>query len=155
MNIHLKKNHGFTIVEVIVVLLVIGILTAVAVAKVFSTDPYTLKSQTEVIKTHLRYAQARAMNTNRVWGIDFPSSTTYSLFRNGDTNDTVALPGADSNPATLPSGVTVSTGTVSFDNWGSPYANATATPPSTDITITVTCNGTESILITKNTGYID
>jgi len=155
MNIHLKKNHGFTMLEVIAVLLVIGILTAVAVARVFSTDPYTLKSQTDVIKSHLRYAQARAMNTNSVWGINFPSSTTYSLFRNGVTADKVALPGADLDTVTLPSGVTVSMGTVSFNNWGSPYANETATGTSANITITVTCNGTESIFITKNTGYID
>ena len=150
-----RYDRGFTIIEVIAVLLIIAIVTVIAVSKVASTSEYELKSQTEVIKSHLRYAQARAMNTNSVWGINFPSSTTYSLFRNGDINDTVALPGADSDPATLPSGVTVSTETVSFNNWGSPYANADGTGTSTDITITVTCNGTESILITKNTGYID
>ena len=150
-----RYDRGFTIIEVIAVLLIMAIVTVIALSKVASTSEYELKSQTEVIKSHLRYAQARAMNTNSVWGINFPSSTTYSLFRNGDTTDTVALPGADSDPATLPSGVTVSTGTVSFNDWGSPYANADGAGTSTDIAITVTCNGTESILITKNTGYID
>ena len=149
-----KYDRGITIIEIIAVLIILGIISAIAVSRISSTDIFTLKSQTDVIKAHIRYAQLLAMNSDSVWGINFSSSTTYSLFRNGNTSDTVTLLGADSDPVTLPSGVTVSTGTVSFNDWGSPYANATATAPSTDITITVTCNGTESILITKNTGYI-
>lgn len=141
-------------IEIIAVLIILGIISAVAVSRISSTDIYTLKSQTDVIKGHLRYAQLLAMNSDSVWGINFPSSTTYSLFRNGNTGSTVTLLGEDSDIVTLPSGVAVSTGTVSFNDWGSPYENATATAPSTDITITVTYNGTESILITKNTGYI-
>ena len=158
LNTGMKKpgryDRGFTIIEVIVVLIVLGIITAVIISRASSTATYTLRSEADVIKTHIRYAQARAMNTSTVWGINFPSSTTYSLFRNGDTTDTVVLPGVDSDPVTLPSGVTVSTGIVSFNDWGSPYANATATGTSTNVTITVTCDETESISITKNTGFI-
>ena len=154
MNIHLKKNHGFTMLEIIAVLLIMAIVTVVAVSKVASTSEYELKSQTAVIKGHLRYAQIRAIKSNGQWGICCDGSS-YWLFRNGSTTVKVILPGENSDTVTLPSGVTVSTETVSFDDWGSPYANADTTHPSTDITITVTCNGTESILITKNTGYID
>ena len=151
-------------IEIIAVLLVISIIGAAAmISGVYSTSDYDLVSQTEVIKSHLRYAQARAMNTDVAWGIEFSSTTTtitYSLFKNdGNTSVKVVLPGESSDTITLedmtlsPSGATVY---VSFDSWGKPYTDASATPPpaANDINIIVTYNESETIVITKNTGFI-
>ena len=156
MNIHLKKNHGFTILEVIAVLLIMAIVTVIIVSKVASTSEYELKSQTDVIKSHLRYAQLLAMNSDSTWGINFPTSGTYSLFRNGDTSQTVTFLGEGSSTMTLPSGITTTTGIVAFNDWGQPSTAASGDPvASSNILRTVSYGGaSESITITCNTGYI-
>jgi len=143
-------------IEVIVVLIMLAILGAVVASRVFSTETYELAAQAEVVKTHLRYAQPRAMGSDTIWGSDFNGST-YSLFRNGDTGDTMTLPGEDSDPVTLPSGMSVSgAGIVSFDNWGKPYTDETGgTSQVGERTITVSSGSdTELITITPNTGFV-
>jgi prepilin-type N-terminal cleavage/methylation domain-containing protein len=153
----LGNNRGFTLIEIIAVLVILAIIAAVVVSRGFSTDTYTLKGTTDVIKTHIRYAQTRAMSTNAVWGINFETTKTYSLFRDGSTANRVILPGQDSNIVTLPTnGPSVTSGViVSFDLFGKPYTNAGATAlQDAPRTITVSYGGTENITIYKNTGFI-
>lgn len=153
-----QKGKGFTLLEVIVVLVMIGIITAVAVSRMLSTDEVNISAQTETIKTHLRYAQAKAMNTNSVWGINFISSSAYSLYRNGNTTDVVALPGESSSTVSL-SAISIA-GTpfiVSFDSWGQPFADQGATGSSTakNITVSYGSSRTKNIIITQTTGFIE
>ena len=58
---------GFTLIEIITVLLVISIVSAVIVNRLMDTS-VELIAQTDVIKTHLRYAQSRAMSSNAYGG---------------------------------------------------------------------------------------
>lgn len=147
---------GFTMVEIIAVLLILGIVAAVVVSRMDSTGSYDLSSQAEVIKGHLRYAQTRAMNSNQVWGINFSSSTAYSLFQNGSTANRVILPGQDADIVTIPGGVSVTTGIVSFDAWGKPCTDAAGTTTQSGLrTLTVSKDGaTQAIEITPNTGFM-
>ena len=69
---HLKAIDGFTFVEVIAVLVIIVIVSSVVISKSgsFSAD---LVSQTEILKTHLRYAQTMGMSgkdSNDVFGFN-------------------------------------------------------------------------------------
>lgn len=144
----IRNNRGFTLIEVIAVLITIGIIAVVIVSRGSSTSTYSVKSVAAALKSHIRYAQTMAMSTNSIWGINVSDNKHYSLFR-GTTATTVILPGADSNPVELgakePS---LSIGTVSFDGKGSPVAGYT---PS----FTVSMDGeTEAINITQNTGFI-
>ena len=82
MNI--QNNSGFTIIEVIAVLIVMGIITAFAVGRVADNKP-ELVAQKEVLKVHLRYAQSRAMNSNDNYGIE-TDGNTYWLFRVSSAN---------------------------------------------------------------------
>ena len=155
-----KSDSGFTMIEVVVVLIILGILGTVIAARIFSTSTHELAAQVEVIKAHLRYAQTRAMGFDEVWwGINLNTAATYSLFRNGDTTDTVNLPGED-DPVSLPDGITVSVPVapfvVSFNNWGKPYTDQDGqTAQGDDRTITISLGGdSESITITANTGFI-
>ena len=151
------QDNGFTIIEAIAVLLIIGVIgSVVLISWIYSTSVYDLTSQTEVIKSHLRYAQARAMNTNAVWGIDFATPTSYFLFKESPANKAL-LPGEDSDTISpIPGEINVTTGTVYFDSRGKPY---TAAPPSVEsstinITTSLGENPPETITITQNTGFI-
>ena len=152
----IKNNHGFTWIELIVVMVIMGIISAVVAGSLMSSDT-ELAAQTEVIKTHLRYAQSRSMNSNLVWYIQF-SATTYALYRNGDAAAKL-LPGSESPTITLPGAMTVSYGAsniASFDDWGKPCTDTVAqTPLSADRTLTISdASGSRAITITKNTGFI-
>ena len=47
---------GFTIIEVVAVLLILGILSAIALSRMPNVDQFYLPSQVEAVKNHLRYA---------------------------------------------------------------------------------------------------
>lgn len=154
----MKNDQGMTLLEIIVALFVVGILSAVIVSRISSTSVYHLTSQTEVIKSHMRYAQLRAMNTNAVWYIKFTGDSTYSLYKSGNENPEY-LPGEDNTTVTLPSGITVNYGAsqfVSFDSWGKPCTDGNGqSPQAADRIITAACSGeSRNIAVTQNTGFI-
>lgn len=156
MQLNIHNNHGFTWIELVVVMVILGIISAVVTGSIMSSDT-ELAARTEVIKTHLRYAQSRSMNSNTVWYIQF-SSNSYSLYKKGDAVPKL-LPGGDSPTVTLPGGMSISYGApdiVSFDGWGKPCIDIDAlTAQATDRTLTVTDgSGSRTITITKNTGFI-
>ena len=158
------KNSGFTIIEIVVVLIIMGIVSAYAIGRAMFTET-DLKIQTQVLKAHLRHAQSRAMSSNLIWGIQTDGGgATYSLFRlNSDNSVTLMnLPGEDGDTVDLSTmGLSMTAGKYSFDSRGLPYlAGAAEAAPGTlqdtnDIPITLT-SGSDSapITITKNTGFI-
>jgi MSHA pilin protein MshC len=157
---HLLKNHrGFTLIEIIAVLILMGIVTGVVVHRIWNME-IDLIAETDLVKTHLRYAQGRAMNTNIIWGISL-SGNTYFLFKNGNTANKVNLPGEASDIRSLPAGISVEGAIISFDSWGTPYTDAAATEgnelTSGDAEAEITLSSsddTKTITITPNTGFI-
>jgi len=156
-----SKNSGFTLIEVVAVLVIIGIVSAVVAVRMSDTSTYDLASQVEVVKTHLRYAQIRAMNTDTVWGISFsgPTPTTYYLFQGVGSTTPVLLPGEDNATVSLAakkSKLTITPpagGVVAFDSYGSPstVTGTTLVPLTADLTITT---NSVNITVTKYTGFI-
>lgn len=157
MNVRTRDDRGFTIIEIVVVLLVLGIISAaVVMSSDYSTGSYELSLEVEIIKAHLRYAQARAMNSDSIWGVKFyktGAETYYDLFQLDDENNETSflLPGEETAPAELPEGIVVSAVTVYFDEWGRPYS-ALPFGSISDVNITV---DTEMITIVENTGFIE
>lgn len=152
-----KGESGFTLIETIAVLILIGIVAAVAVVR-WGGDETSLISQAEVIKAHLRYAQARSMNFNSIYGIQ-STGGAYFLFNDGNTANKIALPGE--------AGVTVDVSgnnlvldnfILSFDFLGVPHQDAAATDGQELVNvknIIVSGNGvSKTISVTPNTGYI-
>jgi prepilin-type N-terminal cleavage/methylation domain-containing protein len=142
------ENAGFTMIEIIAVLLILGIIAAVAVSRIADTTAYDLSSQMEVVKAHLRLAQSRAMGSSSPWGINFATSTTYYLFQGAGSTTPVQLLGEDNvtvNLTTKKSGLTINSTPqrITFDAYGSPGTT----------TVTLTTNG-GNIIVTKNTGFI-
>ena len=151
----LTKNHGITLIEVIVILVLIGIISLIIVSHTTHSNT-DLIAQTEVIKVHLRYAQSRAMNSNVTWYIQF-TSNTYSLYKNGILK---YLPGEDNTTVTLPTGMSITcpgSDIVSFNSWGKPCTDAAGQTLQTTTPRTLTVSAgldNRLIVITKNTGFI-
>ena len=144
-----KHNHqGFTMIEVIAVLVIMGILAVVAAVKMSNTSDYDLGSQVEVVKGHLRLAQAKALSSGSPWGIHFANSTSYYLFQGTGSTTPVLMIGEENATVNLVTKktdlrITSAAQRIEFDAYGSPGAT----------TLTVATNG-GNITVTKNTGFI-
>ena len=89
-------NHGFTLIEVVTILIVIAVLAGVATTKFIGTSTIAVEGAAEMIQADIRYIQQIAMTTHAARSINFVAgSTTYVV--DGETRE-------------LPSGVTISAG---------------------------------------------
>ncbi|WDN87757.1 hypothetical protein BuS5_00725 [Desulfosarcina sp. BuS5] len=150
-------NSGFTLVELLAVIVVLSTISAVAVSRFYFSDS-NLEAQTEAIKVYLRYAQVRSMNTETVWGISCDGTDLW-LYRDGNINNKVLPAGEDGVDVNLAEkGISMGAFTVSFNSWGKPCTDeAGQTEWDTYPPLTVnSVSGSDSrnIIITKNTGFI-
>ena len=150
-----SNNRGFTLIEIIAVLIILGIISVVILSRGSATDEARLQAEVDTLKGHLRYSQSLAMNDipPTKWGIQI-SGQSYTLVRNltgnGATFDSPHnLPGDSSATHSFAAPITATAINILFDDWGSPY-NA-ATKLVTDATVTI---ASESITITAGTGFI-
>jgi prepilin-type N-terminal cleavage/methylation domain-containing protein len=147
-----KRDKGFTMLEVIAVMVVLGIITAVVISRIAWKNEVSVRTEVATLKGHLRFAQYRAMNDISPvrWGIRV-NGQTYTLVRNSSGDGTTFdspndLPGADSATYRFPGGITAAvTGSnpILFNDWGSPGTSAAI----------INVSG-QSITITPNTGFI-
>ncbi len=150
---HLKYS-GFTLIEIISVLIIIAVIALSVTAQTDTFSTFQIESQSEMMKSHIRYAQNLSMYAKDSYGIVFVSQNSYQFVKNTTTN-LVIIPGEESDTVTL-SDTTYQTSVaeVFFDNLGRPKL-ANGTLLSVDLTIILT-NDTinKTITITKNTGYV-
>jgi prepilin-type N-terminal cleavage/methylation domain-containing protein len=145
-------RNGFTLIEVVAVIVIIAVIAAFALSRInFRTD---LQAEVDKMKSQLRYVQHVALcgNNTYTWRMNI-TANSYTFTRWDGVNSVgMPLPGATgtvNNTVNLPTGITVTagTGTISFDQWGSPGANTIAI----DMTDGSTTRG---ITVTKNTGFV-
>lgn len=150
MRHRLKNNKGFTLIEAVAVLVILGIISAVVISRGMDTREVELQAEIDTLKGHLRYAQYLALNQNDAtsdvtlttkWGIRQETQNSYTLIKDESSNQTspYSLPGESS--ATHDASFAVS-GTVLFDEWGRPDNGASMVI------------GGQTITITPETGYI-
>ena len=143
----LLNSRGFTLIEVVAVLVIISILAVVAVSRVGNTITTAENSaDLETLKSHLRYAQIRALNTDGVWGIDF-TGNTYHIYKKGDVT-AYSFPGESGTNVEKPSSITYSA-YISFDEWGRPFTDQGASIP-----LAASPAGFASVTITPETGFV-
>lgn len=168
----MRRPAGFTILEIIVVLLLMGIVSAYILGRSLTTTDLDLVSATDKLRLQLRYAQAEAMKQAHkdepVWGIR-AGAGKYWLFRDTDPDveaKKVRLPGADyrtptsTEVETTDLKVTLSDFTIFFDRIGKPYTAYTSEAVNTPVAgsplaVTVTAGtGSRTITITPETGLV-
>ncbi|MGD9365994.1 MAG: type II secretion system protein [Desulfobacteraceae bacterium] len=164
------RYGGFTLLEILAVMVLIGIFVVLALIQ-HSTSDASLMAQAQVLKSHVRYAQMRSINSDTRWGIYYnhnsaaPGDCYYLLFRD-DTSNVEQLPGETDDRVRLGEmGITISSEaafaesefrsfSVAFDDWGKPSSDELGTG-SYAITLTKSGHDDAQFVITQNTGFID
>jgi prepilin-type N-terminal cleavage/methylation domain-containing protein len=156
-----RNIRGFTLVEITVVVVLIGIISAVVITRSITMDRMNIVGEVDKIRNHIRYAQSMAMKRNEVWVIT--CNATQYWFSDISLNP-VILPGAATAIISLVDlGVSINDDdfAVFFDPLGIPYHsyvdkdNNNPVTPGNPRTITISA-GSESrtLTITPETGLI-
>jgi prepilin-type N-terminal cleavage/methylation domain-containing protein len=160
-----RRPSGFTMLEIVVVLLLMSIVGATLIGRSITTSNLDLNSAADKLSNHLRYAQAEAMKLAYkdypVWGINFTNGG-YWMFRGTNPNTKVRFPGVDSDDVNLSTeGISIPTApqTVLFDRIGKPYSAYTTEANNTPLPGTMTVrlsSGAQprEIKITPETGLV-
>lgn len=164
-----RALSGFTLIELVIVLLIVGIVAAVTVTDLASSRArVALQGARLKLVGDLRYAQSLAVSRQLRHGIVFtPAQDRYAVYCI-NTTDIVTDP-LSGKPLTvaytadaLYQGVdlvatAIGPGTsnqVEFDLWGKPYANATAALAA-NATVTLACDAeTVTVTVTPETGKV-
>ena len=155
-NARRHRSSGFTLIELVIVLVLLGVLGAVVIPRI-TEGSFRDAAFAEQIATAFRYAQRLAVATGCEVQVAVSSTpSTYSVARRSDGTDTScgtvgAFTTAIVNPAgggafagTAVGGVTVSQGlSIVFDGQGLPSPNGGSV-----------LLGNRSIVIEADTGYV-
>lgn len=142
------RNHGFTLIELVVIITVIGVLAVSATARFGGTEAFEVRGFRDQLAAAARDAQRYARNSGcptifTVGGGTFGVTTTVPC---GGGVQPVTRPGGAIS-GSVPAGVSVTAATVTFDAYGA---------VSTGANVTVSASGaTASFAIQAGSGYVD
>jgi MSHA pilin protein MshC len=151
-----NKQAGFTLVELIMVVVLLGTLSAVALPKFFDKNSFSERAFFDDTLNAVRYAQKLAVATGCNVQVTI-SSTSYTLMRQGTTSS-ASCPGGSTyslavpHPSSGASGYSGSESGITLFSSASPFYFYPLGTSSSDVTITV--NGYRTINVIAKTGLV-
>ena len=139
-------QRGFTLVELVMTMVIVGILAAVVAPRFFDANVFQSRGFSDQVQASLRYAQKIAIAQRRFVCVAF-TATTVSLSTGSTAVCVTPLPsltGSGNYVITAPANITISSfpATLNFNGLGRPNA------PTTVVT------GGATITVEAETGYV-
>lgn len=156
-------QSGYTVVELVIVLVLMGILAANAMPRFFEASRFDEMGYADAVQSALRYGQKLALAGRCDVRVEV-TAAGYGLFRRArEATDppapacpsgafTVAVnrPGGQTWAGATPAGVGVGTLDIFFDAWGSPHDTGSGAAQTAPATLAI---GTRTISLEPETGY--
>jgi MSHA pilin protein MshC len=157
------RQSGYSVVELVIVLVLMGILAANAMPRFFEASRFDEMGYADAVESALRYAQKLALASRCEVRVEV-TSAGYALFRrqrqpsdppapacpSGGFTVAVNRPGGQTWTGAAPTGIGVGTLDIYFDAWGSPYDTASGAAQTATVTLAI---GARSISLEPETGY--
>jgi prepilin-type N-terminal cleavage/methylation domain-containing protein len=166
------RGGGFTLIEILLVVVIIAIAAMIAVPMMGSMDSVQIRSAANMIAADLEYAKSMAISRGQNYSVVFDKTTeSYQIFKDeggtlvpiehpvkkrfdykvdfsSDSRlDKVVIDDADFDPD--------SSNTITFDYLGSPYSGSGTSNPLNSGTISIRAGDfTETISVEPITGFI-
>lgn len=148
------RASGFTLVELVGVMVIIGILALFALPRFYSLTAFDTRAFQDEITAMMRYAQKTAIAQRRCVFVNAVAATrTVSLVfdQNGDcaTQAAAVIDPATNAPyvRTAPSSIGISSAAFGFNALGSPVPDAA-------VSMTITGDVVRTVTVERNTGYV-
>lgn len=152
-----SQEAGFTLIELIMVIVVLGVLAVVALPRMFSSSDFDARGFHDETLALLRYGQKSAVAQRRTVCVAFASnSVTLTMAANPATFDCTAvatLTGPNGAPTvTARPGVSfsVTPSNFNFNGLGQPI-NSSGAPVATQ---TIQISGAADVIVEAQTGYV-
>lgn len=153
----LRQSRGFTLVELVTVMVILGVLAAIASPRFFDTSSFKATGFAAEVRAGLRHAQTAAMAS----GCDMRASLASGRFRvqywtgtcKAGAGTLTLAPRIDGGnfDSPAPSGLGVPAFAIYFDTMGRPWDDATQTLLVSPLSIGI---GNQSITVNPETGFV-
>ncbi|WP_312552301.1 type II secretion system protein [Massilia sp.] len=170
---HTRRHRGFTAVELILVIVLVGIVSAVAMTRFFDRRVYDAETATEQLRSILRYGQKIAIARHRDVFVQLAPNRVALCLRDQEPcapENQVRAPGNENSwsdatraacgvrtwmcegrPANVTANANVAT--IRFDALGQPLQPAADGAVNLSVTITAGSN-TRTVNVAAETGYV-
>jgi MSHA pilin protein MshC len=158
-RMYLVKETGFTMVELIVIMIIVGIMAVTVLPRMDGLTSFDAIGYADQLKAVLRHAQKSALAQRRAVIVDFSGALPTLAHTSGSacaaSGTPMNYPASlhDRGPSTALPGVSggLSSAWVCFDTLGKPYGSSLAAMTAT---ATINITGATAISIEPETGYV-